>query len=525
MSRSEHGAVREMCQTFLHDSVPEYIRESAYNILTEGGVQKLHIQEGESWHVQAAIQGEDLQVYNPSLDLTLTDRSVRHQCNCSDAFSGLCRHVGALALRLIEELRKEQGETVETAPPAADWKQSFHNFFSTSMEPEPGRHYLIFRFEPEPGRLLISFFRGRLNKSGLSSVHNEITLQQIIENPEWSEFSPQLPHVARQIGQHLDYYGHRVEIPAGLTSWFFWAVRNEYYLLWKDTDKPCRIESAPFALKLKPNLDDAGFSFDVMLKREGRRPLSLNAEEDEEKTGAVTFHGQMPLWVCYQHNFYPVQTGLHPSLVAKLIYEKPVVPHEEISEFLDRVWTRLPASELYEPQEFLKLMEPEFQPAAYNPKLFLGEEGSLLTLEITNIYETIHGEFILPGPNPDFQTGSYTYQGHTYLVRRHQEEEAALMNDLAAMQFQARSNKIWFLEPEEAIVFLLDYFPRLTKEYTVIGEGTLQRYKVRTAKANIAAQVTSNEKEKWFSLDIAVDYDGQTLPLEKIGCGVNAMCS
>lgn len=39
-----------------------------------------------------------------------------------------------------------------------------------------------------------------------------------------------------------------------------------------------------------------------------------------------------------------------------LIYEKPVVPHEEISEFLDRVWTRLPASELYEPQEFLKLM-------------------------------------------------------------------------------------------------------------------------------------------------------------------------
>ena len=505
-----------MCQTFLHDSVPEYIRESAYSILAEGGALKLHIQEGETWHVQGVIQGEDLQVYNPALDLTLTDRSVRHQCNCPDAFTGICRHVGALALRLIEELRKEQGETVENTPPAADWKHSFHNFFSTAMEPEPGRHYLIFRFEPEPGRLLISFFRGRQNKSGLSSVHNEITLQQIIQNPEWSEFSPQLPHVARQIGQHLDYYGHRVEIPAGLTSWFFWAVRNEYYLLWKDTDKPCRIESAPFALKLKPNLDDAGFSFDVMLKREGRRPLSLRPEDEEEGAEAVTFHGQMPLWVCYQHNFYPVQTCLHPSLVANLIYERPVVPHEEISEFLDRVWTRLPASELYEPQKFLKMMEPVFQPAVYNPKLFLGEEGSLLTLEITNIYETIHGEFILPGPNPDFQTGSYAYQGQTYLVRRNQEEEAALMNELAAMQFQARSNKIWFLEPEEAIVFLLDHFPRLTKEYTVIGEGTLQRYKVRTAKANIVAQVTSNEREKWFSLDIAVDYDGQTLPLEKI---------
>ena len=135
------------------------------------------------------------------------------------------------------------------------------------MEPEPGKHYLIFRFQPEQGRLLVSFFRGRQNKSGLSSVHNEITLQQIINNPDWCEFSPQLPHVARQIGQHLDYYGHRVEIPDGLTSWFFWAVRKEYYLLWKDTDRPCRIESTPFALKLKPNFDDNGFSFDSAEKK------------------------------------------------------------------------------------------------------------------------------------------------------------------------------------------------------------------------------------------------------------------
>ena len=175
--------------------------------------------------------------------------------------------MAALALRLIEELRKEQGDPEETPSPTTDWKQSFRNFFSTDMEPEPGRHYLIFRFAPEQGRLLVSFFRGRQNKSGLSSVHNEVTLEQIIQNPDWCEFSPQLPHVARQIGQHLDYYGHRVEIPDGLTSWFFWSVRKEYYLLWKDTDKPCRIESTPFALKLKPNLDDAGFSFEVLAAR------------------------------------------------------------------------------------------------------------------------------------------------------------------------------------------------------------------------------------------------------------------
>ncbi len=516
-----------MCQAFLHDSVPEYIRDAAYYILSEGEVQKINIQEGESWDVQGVIQGEDLQVYTPSLNFTIADRSTRHQCNCSDAFTGICRHVAALALRLNEELRKEQGEPEETPSRGTDWKQSFRSFFSTDMEPEPGHHYLIFRFEPEPERLLVSFFRGRQNKSGLSSVHNDVTLAQLIENPDWCEFSPQLPHVAKQIGQHLDYYGHRIEIPQGLTSWFFWSVRREYYLLWKDTDKPCRIESTPFTLKLKPLLDEAGFHFEVMLKRDGRPPLPIRAGQSQHTENArkespnpeeepITFYGQMPLWVCYQHNFYPVQTGLYPSLVHNLIYERPVVPQEDISEFLDRVWTRLPASELYEPQEFLKLMEPVFQPATYNPKLFLDEEGSLLTLEIDNIYETRHGEFTLNGPNPDFQTGSYTYEGQTFLVRRHQEEETQLIGELSSMGFQARSNKVWFLEPEEAIAFLLDSYPHLVEMYRVYGEKALSRYKVRTTASTIVAQVTSNEKEKWFSLDINVDYDGQSLPLEKV---------
>ena len=295
-------------------------------------------------------------------------------------------------------------------------------------------------------------------------------------------------------------------------------MRKEYYKLWKDTDKPCRFENSPFDLKLKPKLDDNGFSFDVILKREGRPMINITETEQKDNGGEpiITFHGQMPLWVCYRHNFYPVQTALYPSLVKSLIYERPVVPHDEISEFLDRVWTKLPASELYEPQQFLKIMEPVFQPATYNPKLFLDEEGSLLTLEIDNIYETRHGEFTLPGPNPDFQTGSYAYQGQTYLVRRHQEEENQLMQELSSMGFQARSSKLWFLEPEEAISFLLDSYPKLVENYRVFGEKALSRYKVRSTKSKITAKVTSNEKEKWFSLDITVDYDGQTLPLEKI---------
>ncbi len=513
MTRAEKNAVRALVQSFVHDTVPEYIRDSAQYILSEGGVQKINLtKEGETWEVQATIQGEDFQVYTPSLRLNVTEHSTGHLCNCSEAFTGVCRHVAAAALKFQGDLREDDDVVEEAFHPHADWKQSFRAFFSTDVEPEPGRHYLIFRFHPEPGRLLVAFFRGRQNKSGLSSVHTEITLEHLLRNPEWCELSPQLPLVARQIGQHLDYYGHRIEIPEGLVSWFFWAVRKEYYLLWRDSDKNCRIESTPFALKLKPHLADDGFSFEVLLQREGRQPLSIMDAQEEE----ITFHGQMPLWVCYNHRFYPVQTGLYPSLVHDLVYARPQVPQEEISEFLDRVWTRLPSTELFEPEKFLKLMEPVFQPATYNPKLFLDEEGSLLTLEIENIYETMHGEFLLGGPNPEFQTGSYTYGGVTYLVRRHQEEESGLLNTLAEMGFQSRSNKLWFLEPEEAIAFLLDSYPTLLENYRVYGEKALSRYKVRTSQSVITATVESNEKDKWFSLDINVEYDGQSVPLEKI---------
>lgn len=512
MNLREESTARTIVQGFLHDSIPEYIRESGQDILVNGGVQKLTIQkDGDYWDVEGLVQGEDFQSYAPKLILNFAERSLSHICNCHDAFSGVCRHVAATALKFYDDLETERGAPVDPPKAKADWRQSFRNYFVSSLEPEVGRHYLVMRFFPEPGRLTVELFRARQNKTGLSSVHQETSLEQILRNPEWCDHAPQLLAVIRQIGHYLDYYGHRVEIPEGLVSWFFWAVRREYYLYWRETDIPSTIVTTPMTLKLRPALDDEGLHFDVLLQRQGKKPFVISEDE-----GEVTFHGQMPMWVCWNQGFYPVQTSLSPTLVKELVGNPPEVPQDNISEFLDRVWTRLPASELYEPEDFLKIMEPIFQPATYDPKLFLDEEGSLLTLQVQNTYETIHGEFTLPGPNPDFQTGSYVFDGRTYLVRRDQDEEANLIAQLAEMRFQPRSNKLWFMEPEEAIAFLLDSYPKLVENWRVYGEKALTRYKVRIAQPIISAKVESNEKEKWFTLDISVEYDGQHLPLERI---------
>ncbi len=509
MAHGEDAVVKKILQKFVRDTIPEYILEGSHAILDSGGVQKLDLKKrSQFWDVDGQIQGDDFQVYASEIGLNLEEQTISYFCNCPDSFSGVCRHIGATALKLLKSLDTDSGE--EAPKPRTDWRQTFRTFFSTELEPEPGKHYYIFRFYPEPGRLQVALFRGRQNKGGISNVQTPVTLEQVVQNPDWSEVSPHLPRVCEMIGHYLDYHGHRVELPAGLHSWFFRAIKNEYYLYLRETDQPLRIENKTMQLKLSPALSEDGLHFDILLSREGKPPFSITGEDE------VYFYGRLPLWVYYHGGFFPVQTGLDPELVQQMVEQNPIIPHADISEFLDRVWTAIPASDLHGQEDFLERMGPIFAPASFNPKLYLDEEGSLLTLTIQNVYDTEHGEIVLPGPNPDLQTGSYHFEGRSFLVRRGQDEEALLFSELQGMGFQARSNAVWFMEQEEAITFLLDHYPRLVEAYRVFGEKNLTRYKVRLAKPEIVAEVESDEENKWFNLDLNVQYDDQKVPIELI---------
>ncbi|QAZ66443.1 DEAD/DEAH box helicase [Solidesulfovibrio carbinolicus] len=511
---NDETKIKALLGEFVRETVPEYILDGAHAIVAGGGIQKLTVNRHDHfWDVEGQVQGDDFQVYASELSVNLREGNINFFCNCPDSFSGVCRHVGATALKCLRTLDEASGdgETSDSAAHASrgEWRQTFRTYFSTEPEPEPGRHYLIFRFHPEPGRLQVAFFRARQNKSGISQVHSEITLEQIIKNPDWSELSPTLPVVAEMLEHHLDYAGHRVEIPPGLLAWFFWAIGKEYYLYWRDTEQPVRIESKTMRLQLAPRLQEDGLSFDILLGSPGKSPFSILGQE-------VYFYGQMPIWVCWKNAFYPVQTGLPPQLVSDMTQNPPFIPTADVSEFLDRVWTHLPMTDLYGQEEFLVKMQPFFVPANFDPKIFLDEEGSLLTLQIQNVYQTEHGEITVPGPNPDLMTASYLHDGKSYLIARDCDQEQALISMLAEMRFQARNNANWFLETEEAIVFLLDAYPKLIEKYRVFGEKNLTRYKVRLSTPVIVAEVESKEEEKWFNLDLQVQYDDQRVPIEKI---------
>ena len=509
---SDEIHVATILREFLADDVPEYIQEGARELATHG-IQKLNLKKSDSfWDVEGSIQGEDLQTYSPKLSIDINEGMINPLCNCETSFSSICRHVSAVTMKLLDTLESATTDTDAPTTPVFrnEWRQIFRPFFAADLEPESGRHYLIFRIYPEPGRLQIAFFRARQNKSGLSSVHTEVTLEQIIQNPEWCDLSPELPKIAALIGHDTDYYGHRIDIPNGLLNWFFWIVRKEYFLFWQDTDTPCRLSTHTMQLKINPEFKDGGgLCFTLTLHQENKPPLPISGSN-------ITFHGQTPLWICWKRTFFPVHTDLPLSLLRELLEDPPMVAQEDIPEFLDRVWTKLPSSSLHGQEDFLERMQPVFIPARYAPKLYLDEEGSLLTITIQNIYETSHGEFELPGPNPDFQTGSYTFEGATYLLRREQDEENALLSVLIEMKFLPRSTRVWFLEPEEAINFLLDAYPSLVEKYRVYGEKTLSRYKVRLSQPVINTVLTSNDKEKWFNLNVTVQYDDQNVVLEEV---------
>ncbi|WP_045214922.1 DEAD/DEAH box helicase [Desulfonatronovibrio magnus] len=508
MLSTEEQKVKKIVQSFVNENIPEYILENAKNIFSENGAHKISIKKRDHyWDLEGRIQGDDFQVYNSELGLNLENDTINFYCNCPDSFSGVCKHVGATALKFLASLSEDDKE--ELPKTRTDWRHNFRLYFATALEPEPGQHYLVYRFYPEPGRLQVEFFRARQNKTGLSTVLNPVTLEQIIRNPNWCETSPTLPDVLRQIGHSLDYYGQRVEVPFGLITWLFWAIKDEYYLFHEDTEQPIRVETTTMRLQLSPRLSEDGLNFDIMLGREGKLPFSISGQK-------VYFYGQLPLWVWWKNSFYPVQTGLHPNLVQELVSEAPIIPHGEISEFLDRVWTSLHASDLFGQEEFLERMSPIFVPAEFDPKLYLDEEGSLLTLQVQNVYETEHGEVTLSGPDQDLQTGSYQFEGKSFLVRRDQLKEEELLSSLVDMGFQSRSNTMWFLEPEEAINFLLDSYPKLVEKYRVYGEKNLTRYRVRLSPPNVVAKVEAGEDDKWFNLDISVEYDDIRVPIEKI---------
>ena len=240
---------------------------------SEGRCAKINIQEGETWDVQGVIQGSDLQVYTPALNFTpyrpqhappvqLLRRLHRHLPPCGRPWPCAGRGTAQGTGRRGGNAGARYGL----------WKQSFRTFFFNGHGARTRTPLPYFSVSSRsPGACWFHFFRGPSEQvRSFPPCITKLPLQQIIQNPEWSEFFAPIAagcKANRPASGLLRAQGGNSRRPDLVV--FLGPCARNITLLWKKRTSPAASKARLFFPEAQPNLDDCGFSFDVMLKREG----------------------------------------------------------------------------------------------------------------------------------------------------------------------------------------------------------------------------------------------------------------
>ncbi|MGL4722182.1 MAG: SNF2-related protein [Desulfovibrionaceae bacterium] len=502
----------QVVDIFIRDSVPEYFKEILHTLT----IQKISISETQhTILVQATVTDDDLQKYNIKEIINTREERLQHTCNCFEQGFSICIHVAAILLQVQSHFKKQlSGEIIDEKKtlekPQRSWKELFFSTSRHDFEIEKGTFYVTPHLYPEHGGLSVGFFRTRQNKQGLSSIQTPITIRQILENSSWYSYTSQMPSVINQLCKLQEYDGHRVGIPEELISCFLWFLAHEPYVFFKDTDTLCHIEKHPSQLKIHAHLQNNTYvQLSIILKREFQENHILESDNS-------IFLGKFPLWLVIGSSFYPIVTTVPHHIFQNIVTENPQIPQAEVTEFLEKVWVHFPKNTLDNDVPFLDSIKELFQEATYTPKLYLAEEGTLLTLTIENVYSTQHGSFTLQGPNPYMETDNYSYNGKIYFIHREQDQEGKLISTLESMFFQEKTPSQWFLESEKVVNFLLESFTPLVKEYTVFGEKNLEKYKIRSSPPILSATIEDTANKESFVLNLSVNYGEYNVEIEKI---------
>ena len=140
-------AVTKLLQFYISESIPEYIVDSARHAFSNESNKKMTIDTGDPiWTVEFPIQDEDFQLYTPKLMINHASGHIESSCNCENSFAGACTHVAATALAMLKHMEESLAASEHTPQPIrSTWKQTFRSFFSSDIDPEVGKYYLVYR--------------------------------------------------------------------------------------------------------------------------------------------------------------------------------------------------------------------------------------------------------------------------------------------------------------------------------------------------------------------------------------------
>lgn len=460
-------------------------------------------------NVNATVADENLQMYTITIEIDCESEALEHHCNCHAHSFGLCVHVVSVLYKILENLEREVSGTEQyTVIHKKQWRTTFAELMEDSRELEKGVFYVVPMIVIEQGRIFLELFQARQNKNSLSTIRTPLTLQQVLDaKDQYYHYPSSMRQLLSNLAMITPSCLYRIVIPEALLSHTLWVLSKEPYLFWNTIEEPCIINTECSVVTLCTTFVEESVSLSLQLEREHAVPIPLHKEN-------TMLLGSFPLWIAVGNEIYPIRSTVPRSVMENLLHYKTEIIKEEIPLFLEHIWGKLPNSFISKRSTLLSHLEHLFKASEYKPRLYLEEEGSLLIVTIENIYETEDATFIVEGPNPTLEMGSYVYNGITYFIRRDRNAEELLLTTLQEIGFLRRTVSKWFLNSEKVIEFLLNSYPILVKSYAVFGEKRLHKYKMCTNLPKVHASVSTNEEN--FKVDMYVEYEEENVAMESI---------
>ncbi len=489
----------------LKDRVPDIIFKQGLDYYKQGRVK---IKQMDNISVLATVQG----TYPYIVRLTVSDQSFESTCTCP--YNYTCKHVVAVALKIIEEQNMHDEESSQGAQ---NWREYFEKLIAIQKVDnefsQEVRWKLIYIIHIAENYWNIKPVKVYMKKDGTYGR---------IQEPSFNELSGQnvfrtsgdliaVSYLERlQTQQSSVYFRGRLEtsyLDFGLDAGQLFHLLSKSELHVKNEDgsigSRIRFGRKPWRLVFKlTNDENDNYEFRPYFVRD-EREIPINHE-----TKILTVN---PIWFFLDNKLHYCDFPLSYSYIKSFVDEEVQVSvaKEEYQSFISEYLAKLPIFPFVEFPPGIEVTEIN---TITGQRLYLEEMDDQLVVSFSLLYEDI--EISYSYPNEHYL--HYDSKHRKILrVRRDRSKETQLREMILETGIIEDTPGLFYAPLEEALEWLFDGLPILAEQgFEILGEEKLVRFRVNRAPANFGVNISS--ETDWFDIEVTLSFDGIDVSLEEL---------
>ena len=489
----------------LRDRVPDIIFKQGLEYYKQGRVK---IKQMDNMSVLATVQG----TYPYIVRLTINDQSFESTCTCP--YNYTCKHVVAVALKIIEEQNMQNEESVQGIQ---NWREYFEKLIAIQKVDnefsQEVRWKLIYIIHIAENYWNIKPVKVYMKKDGTygrmqEPSFNELSGQNVFRTSGDLIAVSYLERLQTQ--QSSVYFRGRLEtsyLDFGLDAGqlFHLLRKSELHIKNEDGSIGSRIRFGrkPWRLVFKlTNDENDNYEF---------RPYFVRDEQEipiNHETKILTVN---PIWFFKNNKLHYCEFPFRYAYIKSFVDEdvQVSVSKDEYQSFISEYLAKLPIFPFVEFPSGIKVTEIN---TITGKRLYLEEMDDQLVVSFSVMYGDI--EISFSHPNDHYL--HYNKKTRKIIrVKRDREAEAALREQILATGIIEDTPGLFYAPLEEALEWLFDGLPVLAEQgFEVLGEEKLMRFKVNRAPASFGVNISS--ESDWFDIEVTLSFDGIDVSLEEL---------